>query len=170
MLQDSDIHDIESITVTPFGDFALKRNDKKVFIFRKKKSKGTNYYVSDSSFDNVEHIVVTDGAFGIKTEDNTVYIIGLLCIKEKIDINKSSFDEVIFKFENVKDVIANKNGAIAILHLDETVSTVGDPTNGGNSSSVQNSLTDIERIEATERGFIAFKKDGQEVRWGNFYL
>jgi hypothetical protein len=50
---------------------------------------------------------------------------------------------------------------------DGRVVTWGHPDYGGDSSAVQDILTSVQHVQATERAFAAILADGSVVNWGN---
>ena len=60
-------------------------------------------------------------------------------------------------------------GAFAALREDGTVVTWGSPEFGGDSSQVQEKLTGVQQIQATECSFAALRADGTIVTWGDSF-
>ena len=56
--------------------------------------------------------------------------------------------------------------AFAALLEDGSVVTWGNGPQGGDSSSVQQQLTNVQQIQASSRAFAAIKADGSAVAWG----
>ena len=61
-------------------------------------------------------------------------------------------------------------GAFALIRSNGTVRTWGDEAFGGDSSTVQEKLTNVEDICATCGAFAAMRADGSVVCWGNISL
>ena len=66
---------------------------------------------------------------------------------------------------NVKKILGGPS--FAALKYDDTIVTWGNPTYGGDSSSVQAQLTDITNIFFSGGAFAAIKKSGSVVTWGS---
>ncbi len=145
------LHNITSITQTEFGAYALTFEDGSFFTFG-----GKNNEIDEdvsSQVRDVEYIVPTLGGFGLKTKNNQAYIWGSLGNTSGMSV-----------YKKVKDIVSNGR-AFAIVHLDGTVSVVGDDKFGGNINRFEDALKNIERIEPTSDGFIAYKEDGTKIRW-----
>ncbi|RBL66866.1 hypothetical protein C3E98_035200, partial [Pseudomonas sp. MWU13-2625] len=57
-------------------------------------------------------------------------------------------------------------GAVAVLKKDGTVFAFGDPSVGGDASGVAAKLSNVVKVYSTDYSFIALKKDGSVVTWG----
>ena len=66
----------------------------------------------------------------------------------------------------MQQIRATHNAFAAIL-ADGSVVTWGDPDDGGDSSEVQDELTNVEHITGTSGAFAAILADGSVVTWGN---
>ncbi len=147
------LHNITSITQTEFGAYALTFEDGSFFTFG-----GKNNEIDEdvsSQVRDVEYIIPILGGFGLKTKNNQAYIWG--------NIDYSTLN-ILVSYENVKEIVSNGR-AFAIVHLDGTVSVVGDAEFGGNINRFEDALKNVERIEPTSDGFIAYKEDGTKIRW-----
>ena len=147
------LHNITSITQTEFGAYALTFEDGSFFTFG-----GKNNEIDEdvsSQVRDVEYIIPILGGFGLKTKNNQAYIWG--------NIDYSTLN-ILVSYENVKEIVSNGR-AFAIVHLDGTVSTIGDAEFGGNINRFEDALKNVERIEPTSDGFIAYKEDGTQIRW-----
>ena len=64
--------------------------------------------------------------------------------------------------------IASTDRAFAVWYRGcSRIVTWGDPYAGGNSSEIQDQLTDVQQLRGTERAFVAILGDGSIVAWGD---
>jgi hypothetical protein len=62
---------------------------------------------------------------------------------------------------------ATVTGAFAAILADGSVVAWGNPACGGDCSTVQDQLKDVEQIQSVRDGFAAVLADGSVVAWGN---
>jgi len=79
------------------------------------------------------------------------------------DSNPSA--EIQNQLVDVQDIAISK-AAMAVVFLDGTVLTWGDPGSGGCSAQVQKDLYDIQEVVGTVHAFAARRKDGRVFCWG----
>ncbi|CAL1157602.1 unnamed protein product [Cladocopium goreaui] len=71
------------------------------------------------------------------------------------------------KLQAIKKTAAWASDSFALLRCDGTVSTWGEPTEGGNSSSAQDRLQHIVDVVGSQSAFTALRSDGEIVTWGH---
>ena len=59
------------------------------------------------------------------------------------------------------------DGAFAAVRTDGGVATWGDAHLGGDSSTIQDSLVDVQQVQSTKGAFAAIRADGTVVTWGD---
>ncbi len=78
-----------------------------------------------------------------------------------------AYQLVVINSPRLVDNIYATNDAFAALRNDGTVVTWGSVNDGGDSSAVQDKLTDVNEIYSNNSAFAALKSDGSVVTWGN---
>ncbi|CAJ1354918.1 unnamed protein product [Effrenium voratum] len=81
----------------------------------------------------------------------------------------SVVDPCEVELKKIQAIQAAREGAFAALREDGTVVTWGSPEFGGDSSQVQEKLTGVQQIQATECSFAALRADGTIVTWGDSF-
>eukprot|EP00435_Cladocopium_sp_Y103_P037777 s3721_g10.t1 len=71
------------------------------------------------------------------------------------------------KLQAIKKTSAWASDSFALLRCDGTVSTWGEPQEGGNSSSAQDRLQNVVDVVGSQSAFTALRSDGEIVTWGH---
>jgi alpha-tubulin suppressor-like RCC1 family protein len=75
----------------------------------------------------------------------------------------TQFSEVEGDMVNVREVVANRSGAFAVIHQDDSVTTFGAGRYGG----VAPPLEDVQQVVANDLAFAALHEDGSVTAWGS---
>jgi hypothetical protein len=136
--------------------------DRKPVIIYSTNTNGTANFNMYSQISGLELYVITNSFVFIRNNSNNI-IYGSWGATNTGDTTLPSIPDIT---SNTR--IYTTNTAFALLTSNGSVVTWGNTSNGGNSSSVSDSLTSgVVAIYSTNTAFAALKSDGSVVTWGN---
>lgn len=161
------ISDAKKVVAT-YAHFAVLRDNGTVSTWQ------GGYYTSDfespsEPITNGVDISSNSGAFAALLDDGSVVSWGRPKAggTPPVELDLSNMAQIVGTLNAPGYVTNNGYGAFAALKQDGSVVSWGEPGFGGNTSDIEDQLTNVIKLFANAKAFAALKADGSVVTWGD---